>query len=151
MNFTPYSTSQQPLISDRQEHPLPKHDMMPWQPHAAVLMRAISSGKYKVFSSFAQKTSNVRKKTFYQSPTSLQQMQLLKQFLISKGPAPGQLLTCEAAQQCPSSRPWQEMLHTLKRPSRARLRSLRLLYIKPPRFCVAHLSQKLKVRTVYLC
>lgn len=36
---------------------------MPQQPYTAVLMHATSLGKYQIFSSFAQKTSNMHKNT----------------------------------------------------------------------------------------
>lgn len=76
-------------------------------------------------------------KPLYPSPSSPQMMQLLNEFLISKCPAPGQPLTPKCTRPCSSSHPSQEKLHTLKTPSRARLRSLHLLHTEPPLFCVA--------------
>lgn len=43
-----------------------------------------------------------------------------------------------------SSRPSEKTLHTPKKASRARSRSLWLLYIKPLQFCAAHLSLKIE-------
>lgn len=45
--------------------------------------------------------------------------------------------TAAHSRVCSSSHPSQEKLHTLKTPSRARLRSLNLLHMEPPPSCVA--------------
>lgn len=74
-------------------------------------------------------------------------MRLLKVSYI-KGPS---IWTVTQFWVCISPHPSEKMLHIPKKPSRATPRSLQLLYIKPPQFCAAHLSCKLKVRMVYHC
>lgn len=91
------------MISDRREHPLPKRDAMPRQPHAAALLRATSSGKYEIFSSFAQKTPNAHthtQKNALSKPNLSSTDATFKTVSHLKGSS-ARTVACEAAQQRP--------------------------------------------------
>lgn len=82
---------------------------------------------------FAQKPSNTHKITLSKPILSPDNaiFQWVSHFKVPSA------WTAAHSRVCSSSHPSQEKLHTLKTPSRARLRSLNLLHMEPPPSCVA--------------
>lgn len=119
---------------------------MPQQSNTAALMHLNLFQKYQILSSLAHK-SNMHKHTLSQPKLSPNDASF-KTVSYIKGPS---IWTITQFWVCISPHPSEKMLHIPKKPSRAMLRSLQLLYIEPPQFCAAHLSCKLKVRMVYHC
>lgn len=108
----------------------------------AAPMHLTSLGKYQMLSSFAHESSDIHK-----SQSTESQPNLSPEDAVFKTVSHLRRLSAWTVAHfwvCMSSRPSEKTLHTPKKASRARSRSLWLLYIKPLQFCAAHLSLKIE-------